>query len=84
MSGLRRTEAIRLKWSDIDFEEQILTIPAEVSKNHREHRLTLSDFLLAMLEDWRSQSGKSGRVFPLDYADEPMTYPYDAALFVIA
>ena len=82
LTGLRRTEAIRLRWSDINFEEQTLTIPAEVSKNHREHRLPLSDFLLAMLENRRAESGKSGWVFPRDYADEPMAYPYDAIRLV--
>jgi integrase len=82
LTGLRRTEAIRLRWSDIDFEQQTLTIPAEVSKNHREHRLPLSDLLLAMLERRRYQSGKSGWVFPRNYADEPMAYPYDAITVV--
>jgi integrase len=78
LTGLRRTEAIRLRWSNIDFEEQTLTIPAEVSKNHREHRLPLSDFLLSMLENRRSQSGKTDWAFPREYADELMAYPYDA------
>ncbi len=48
-TGLRRNEATRLKWSDIDFDAKTLKIPAENSKNHLEHRLPLSTFLLELL-----------------------------------
>jgi integrase len=49
-SGLRRNEAARLKWSDIDLDAKTLKIPAENSKNHLEHRLPLSTFLYALLK----------------------------------
>jgi integrase len=56
LTGLRRTEAQTLTWADINFGDQTLTIPAERSKNHREHRLPLSDFLLALLAHRKTQT----------------------------
>jgi hypothetical protein len=62
--GLRRTEAQALTWADINFGDQTLTIPAERSKNHREHRLPLSDFLLALLAHRKRQTGNLNGYFP--------------------
>jgi integrase len=78
LTGLRRTEAISLKWSDINLEEQTLTIPAEISKNHREHKLPLSDFILTLLAQRRAQTGESQWLFPRADRDQFMAYPYDA------
>jgi integrase len=78
LTGLRRTEAISLKWSDINLGEQTLTIPAEISKNHREHRLPLSDFILALLSQRKKQGGHSQWLFPRAESDQYMAYPYDA------
>jgi integrase len=78
LTGLRRTEAISLKWSDINFEDQTLTILAEISKNHREHKLPLSDFILTLLAQRRAQTGESQWLFPRADRDQYMPYPYDA------
>jgi integrase len=43
-------EAKRLTWSQVDFENGILIIPREQTKSDREHRLPLSDFLVALLK----------------------------------
>lgn len=70
-TGLRRNEAAKLKWNDVDFDAKTLKIPAENSKNHLEHRLPLSDFLFELL-DQRSRvpnigkKGLSPYVFPGD------------------
>lgn len=63
-TGLRRTEAATLKWADVDFDTKVLTIHAERAKNHREHRLPLTEFLLALLEERKKKSGDSEFVFP--------------------
>jgi len=47
LTGLRRSEALDLKWEYIDFNERTLTIPDP--KNHEEHTLPLSDYLLSIL-----------------------------------
>jgi len=63
-TGLRRTEASSLKWSDIDFGGKVLTVRAENSKNHCEHRLPLSDFLYLLLKVRKRAVGESEFVFP--------------------
>lgn len=63
-TGLRRNEASTLRWKDIDFEARMLTVRREVAKNHHEHRLPLSDFLLALLRQRREQASNSEFVFP--------------------
>lgn len=47
-TGLRRREAAKLKWSDVDFEEMTLNIPQ--TKNGKMHRLPLSEFLATLLK----------------------------------
>ena len=47
-TGLRRDEALSLKWDDIDFNNHSLTI--EDTKNHETHSLPLTDILLGILK----------------------------------
>ncbi|MGH7869733.1 MAG: tyrosine-type recombinase/integrase, partial [Candidatus Dormibacteraceae bacterium] len=64
LTGLRRGEATRLKWEQVDFEQRTLTIPASGVKNKREHCLPLTDFLMALLRSRKAQAGESEYVFP--------------------
>ncbi len=63
-TGLRRNEAATLKWTDIDLDTRTLTIRPEIAKNHREHRLPLTDFLYALLAQHKKRAGDSEFVFP--------------------
>ncbi|MBS2005766.1 MAG: site-specific integrase [Cyanobacteria bacterium SZAS TMP-1] len=59
LTGMRFGETRKLKWTYVDFNEKILTVPRELTKSDREHRLPLSDFLLALLKKrylYRNQS----------------------------
>lgn len=47
-TGLRKGEALRLRWEDVDFENRTVFIP--ITKNKRLHALPLSDFLYALLQ----------------------------------
>jgi integrase len=73
-TGLRRSEASRLAWANIDFREKTLTIPE--TKNHLVHTLPLSDFLFDLLKR-REVDQSSPYVFPSDgklgYLIEPKT-----------
>lgn len=73
-TGLRRTEASSLEWSDIDFQAKTLKIPAERTKNGHEHQLPLSDFLIQLLSN-RVRRIDSPFVFPgngkTGYVQEP-------------
>ncbi|MBK7362156.1 MAG: tyrosine-type recombinase/integrase [Micavibrio sp.] len=61
-TGLRRSEAQRLRWSDIDFKEKSLLIPD--TKNGDSLTLPLSTFLSALLEARRLRYGNYEYVFP--------------------
>jgi integrase len=63
LTGLRRTEAASLLWSDVNFDARILTVRPEVSKNHREHRLPLSPFVCKLLLRRLAERKKSDYVF---------------------
>ncbi len=62
-TGLRRSEASRIRWSDIDFKAKTLEIPE--TKNHQVHTLPLSDFLFDLFER-RFDERTSNYVFPSD------------------
>ena len=51
-TGLRREEAARLRWEDIDFEARTMKIP--VTKNHESLTLPMSSFLLDLLTERRA------------------------------
>lgn len=63
-TGLRRSEACRLKWSDIDLIGKTLSL--EDSKNGEPLTLPLSRFLLNLLENRHRRYGNYEYVFPGD------------------
>ena len=55
-SGARMSEALRLKWSDVDWERKQLTIGADgLSNNHKARVVDLNANLEAHLEDMKSR-----------------------------
>lgn len=73
-TGLRRSEASRLSWDDVDFKDRTLII--QETKNKRTHTLPLSDALEELLSR-RHEDRSSPFVFPSDskrgYLIEPRT-----------
>lgn len=75
LTGLRRTEAMDLSWSDVDIKGRTLMV--RDTKNHRDHTLPLSNYLLSILKarkasaegEYVFQSSK-GRMQNLRYAQE--------------
>lgn len=62
----RPVEAATTRWSDIDLEKKIWTIPAERMKKRRPHTTPLSLQALAILEALKPYSGHREYVFPAD------------------
>ena len=62
LTGQRPGEVKALRWCDID-GENIWTIPATETKNHREHKVPLSFHALAVIERLRPLTGDGEFVF---------------------
>ncbi len=71
-TGLRRNEAAKLKWSNVNLQARKLTI--EDTKNGNPHTLPLSDFLLKLLT-YRKSQATSVFVFPGDGPDGYLKEP---------
>lgn len=73
LTGLRRTEAMSLRWQDVDLAGKTLTVLD--TKNHQDHTLPLSDYLLELLRARQKEAvgeyvfeGPRGRLSNLRYA----------------
>lgn len=65
LTGLRKQEAAKLKWSNIDRQGKYLRIESTDTKNHQEHRLPLSDYIYSLLMRRLSEAELSSPyVFP--------------------
>ncbi|ENM6633868.1 tyrosine-type recombinase/integrase [Vibrio vulnificus] len=62
----RPAEASGARWNEINWEEKIWTIPAERMKKRREHRIPLTEQMLALLEVMKPISGHRDSIFPSD------------------
>ncbi|OXX69694.1 integrase [Vibrio sp. V19_P1S1T109] len=62
----RPSETAGAKWDEIEWEEKIWTIPAERMKKRREHRIPLTEQMLALLEVMKPISGHREFIFPSD------------------
>ncbi len=63
LTATRTNEVLGARWSEIDFESKVWTVPAERTKPGRPHRIPLSDRALAILE--KLAEAKTGKlVFP--------------------
>jgi integrase len=49
LTGQRRQEIAALRWSEIDFERAVISLPGERTKNHRDHEVPLSEAALKIL-----------------------------------
>ena len=63
LTGQRRDEGRAMTWSEVDLNERTWTIPAERTKNGREHAVPLSDAACDLLRKTRRIAGKRGLVF---------------------
>ncbi len=63
LTMVRKNELIEAKWSEIDFDKRVWSIPAERMKMSRPHNVYLSRQALALFETLKSASGGSEHVF---------------------
>lgn len=76
VTAQRRGEVLSMRWQDVD--GAWWTIPAEIAKNGRSHRVPLSPQALAILERLRKEPVGTW-VFPSPTTDRPIENPQKAA-----
>ena len=64
LTAARSGEVRLARWTEIDPDNEIWTVPADRMKTKREHRVPLSDRALEVLNEARKYAGGSGLVFP--------------------
>lgn len=64
---IRRTELTKLKVKDIDFEQNIIIMRSEVSKNKKHEYVTLPDFLIEKLKAQIKSTPKEHYIFSTDF-----------------
>lgn len=62
-TGLRRGEALKLRWGSVDFSRQLLTVEGRNAKNHQTRHVPLNEEAVSVLRRWREQSGTGMNVF---------------------
>jgi integrase len=62
-TGLRRGEALKLRWASVDFNRRLLTVEGQNAKSRQTRHVPLNEEALSVLRRWREQSGAGMRVF---------------------
>ncbi|EHR1106464.1 tyrosine-type recombinase/integrase [Vibrio parahaemolyticus] len=64
LTGLRVQEASQNTWENVNFDDMTVTVPAEISKNGREHIIPISTQTLRILKLAKVISHESPYIFP--------------------
>ena len=64
ITAQRGGEVESMRWSDLDFDEAVWTIPSEVAKNNISHRVPLSNPAFALIRERRAACDDAIWVFP--------------------
>jgi integrase len=62
-TGLRRGEALKLRWGSVDLDRRLITVEGRNSKSRQTRHVPLNDEAVRVLRDWREQAGAGARVF---------------------
>lgn len=65
-TGLRRGELTQMLWRDVDLDERVLTVRAEIAKSGTTRHVPLNREAVDVLTRWREQHDGAGRVFAVD------------------
>jgi integrase len=73
LTATRTSEVLNAKWTEIDLDEKLWTIPKERMKAFKEHRVPLSDAVMSVLMTVKAESGGGEYVFAGRKANTPLT-----------
>lgn len=64
LTATRTSEVLNAKWAEIDLDAKLWTIPKERMKSFKEHRVPLSDAVVALLKTIKGEDEVIGYIFP--------------------
>ncbi len=73
LTATRTSEVLNAKWSEFDLDGKLWTIPKERMKAFKEHRVPLSDAVMAVLTKVKAESTGGDYVFSGRKAGTPLT-----------
>lgn len=73
LTAARTNEVLGMKWSEVDFDTRIWTVPPSRAKSNREHRVPLSDSALTILERL-DENRLAEFVFPSPRRPKPLAH----------
>lgn len=73
LTATRTSEVINAKWTEIDLDAKLWTIPKERMKSFKEHRVPLSDAVMSVLMAVKAESGGGEYVFSGRKVGTPLT-----------
>ncbi len=63
-TGLRRGEAFKLTWHNVNFDTQTLTVEGSTAKSDKTRHIPLNREAIQVLKAWRNQTSDNDLVFP--------------------
>lgn len=74
LTATRSVETREARWSEVDLQRKVWTIPASRMKAKKEHRVPLTDRCLAILEEAKAlKQSNSDLIFPGTREDRPLS-----------
>ncbi|KAK0336422.1 hypothetical protein LTR94_008936 [Friedmanniomyces endolithicus] len=74
LTATRSVETREARWSEVDLDKKLWTIPASRMKAKKEHRVPLTDRCLAILEEAKAlKQANSDLIFPGTREDRPLS-----------
>ena len=73
LTATRTSEVLNAKWTEIDLDAKLWTIPKERMKSFKEHRVPLSDAVMSVLTKVKAESTSGEYVFNGRKANTPLT-----------
>lgn len=75
LTGVRREEAVGMRWDELDLDAGLWVLPSSRTKNSAGHTVFLPKLLIALLKDRRSQDSDSSFVFTSPRRDKSSSLP---------
>ena len=76
-TGMRKGEALNLRWSHVNLATGVITIPPDLTKTHEEYVIPLSDYVWVLLKV-RSFYATADFVFPSTQKDRPLSGAFNS------